>query len=79
VVLGNSNPEKSLRKAVEANIKRRQECAVAALKNIREIQSTGVETLSRIADCMNKRGEKTPRGGSMDSNRREAGWPGDNL
>ena len=74
VVLGNPNPEKSLRKAVEANIKRKQEFAAAALKSIREIQSTGVETLSRIADCMNKRGEKTPRGGNMDGNRREAGF-----
>ena len=51
-----------MRKAVEANIKRKQEFATTALKSIREIQSTGVETLSRIADCMNKRGEKTPRG-----------------
>lgn len=50
--------------AVEANIKRKQEFAAAALKSIREIQSTGVETLSRIADCMNRRGEKTPRGGT---------------
>ena len=64
VVLGNPHPEKSLRKAVEANIKRKQEFAATALKSIREIQSTGVETLSRIADCMNKRGEKTPRGGT---------------
>jgi len=64
VVLGNPNPEKSLRKAVQANIKRKQEFAAAALKSIREIQSTGVETLTRIADCMNKRGEKTPRGGT---------------
>ena len=64
VVLGNPNPEKSLRKAVQANIKRKQEFAAAALKSIREIQSTGVETLSRIADCMNKRGEKSPRGGT---------------
>jgi DNA invertase Pin-like site-specific DNA recombinase len=64
VVLGNPNPERSLRKAVEANIKRKQEFAATALKSIREIQSTGVETLSRIADCMNKRGEKTSRGGT---------------
>jgi DNA invertase Pin-like site-specific DNA recombinase len=64
VVLGNPNPKKSLRKAVEANIKRKQEFAAAAIKSIREIRSTGVETLSRIADCMNKRGEKTPRGGT---------------
>jgi DNA invertase Pin-like site-specific DNA recombinase len=64
VVLGNPNPEKSLKKAVETNIKRKQEFAAAALKSIHEIQSTGVKTLARIADCLNKRGEKTPRGGT---------------
>jgi DNA invertase Pin-like site-specific DNA recombinase len=63
VVLGNPNPDASLKKAVEANIQRKQEFASAAIKIIREIQSTGVETLAHIAECMNKRGEKTPRGG----------------
>jgi hypothetical protein len=33
-----------------------------ALITIREIQSTGVATLAKIADCLNKRGEKTVRG-----------------
>lgn len=61
--LGNPNPEASLKKAVKANIQRKREFASAAIKIIREIQSTGVETLAHIADCMNKRGEKTPRGG----------------
>jgi DNA invertase Pin-like site-specific DNA recombinase len=64
VALGNPNPDASLRKAVKANIERKREFASAAIKVIREIQSTGVETLARIADCMNKRGEKTPRGGT---------------
>lgn len=64
VALGNPNPDASLRKAVKANIQRKREFAGAAIKVIREIQSTGVETLARIADCMNKRGEKTPRGGT---------------
>lgn len=64
VALGNPNPDASLRKAVKANIERKREFASAAIKIIREIQSTGVETLARIADCMNKRGEKTPRGGT---------------
>jgi DNA invertase Pin-like site-specific DNA recombinase len=63
VALGNPNPEASLKKAVKANIQRKREFASAAIKIIREIQSTGVETLAHIADCMNKRGEKTPRGG----------------
>ncbi len=61
--LGNPNPDASLRKAVKANIQRKREFASAAISIIREIQSTGVETLAHIADCMNKRGEKTPRGG----------------
>lgn len=64
VALGNRNPDASLKKAVKANIQRKREFASAAIKVIREIQSTGVETLARVADCMNKRGEKTPRGGT---------------
>lgn len=63
VALGNPNPDKSLKKAVQANIQRKLEFAKAAIKSIREIQSTGVDTLARIADCMNKRGEQTARGG----------------
>jgi DNA invertase Pin-like site-specific DNA recombinase len=61
--LGNPNPKASLKKAVRANIQRKREFAGAAIKIIREIQSTGVETLAHIAECMNKRGEKTPRCG----------------
>jgi DNA invertase Pin-like site-specific DNA recombinase len=34
-----------------------------AMESIREIQSTGVTSLSRIADYLNKRGEKTRLGG----------------
>lgn len=64
VALGNPNPDASLKKAVKANIQRKREFAATAIKSIREIQSTGVETLARLADCMNKRGEKTPRGGT---------------
>lgn len=64
VALGNPNPDSSLRKAVKANIRRKREFAATAINSIREIQSTGVDTLARIADCMNKRGEKTPRGGT---------------
>jgi|ERR1043166_1230328 DNA invertase Pin-like site-specific DNA recombinase len=34
-----------------------------SLKAIREVQSAGVLSYNRIADCLNKRGEKTARGG----------------
>jgi DNA invertase Pin-like site-specific DNA recombinase len=62
--LGNPNPANALEMAQEAIQARKEAFAKDALKSIREIQSTGVETLSKIADCMNKRGEKTPRGGN---------------
>ncbi len=61
--LGNPNPESALQKAQQVIQERKQDFAQAALKSIREIQETGIATLNRIADCMNKRGEKTPRGG----------------
>ncbi|HEY6168391.1 MAG TPA: recombinase family protein [Verrucomicrobiae bacterium] len=63
VALGNPDPEEALRKAREAIQHRKAEFARAALKSIREIQSTGIGSLNRIADCLNKRGEKTARGG----------------
>jgi len=33
------------------------------LKHIAEIKTTGIDSLNRIADCLNKRGERTARGG----------------
>jgi DNA invertase Pin-like site-specific DNA recombinase len=63
-VLGNPNPKAALRKANMVIQDRKQEFAKSALKTIREIQSTGVDTLAKIADCLNKRGEKTARGGT---------------
>lgn len=63
VRLGNPNASKAWTKAITAIKEQRQQFAMTALKSIREIQTTGVETLSQIADCMNKRGERTPRGG----------------
>lgn len=62
--LGNPNAATAWTKAVHAIKERKQQFAAAAIKSIQEIQSTGVDTLSRIADCMNKRGEKTSRGGT---------------
>jgi DNA invertase Pin-like site-specific DNA recombinase len=63
VKLGNPNPAASLERAREAIQTQKQEFAKAALRSIREIKSTGIQSLNRIADCMNKRGEQTPRGG----------------
>lgn len=62
VTLGNPNAAAALAKAQEVIKARKMEFAAVALKAIREIQSTGIESLNRIADCLNKRGEKTPRG-----------------
>jgi DNA invertase Pin-like site-specific DNA recombinase len=63
VKLGNPNAAKAWPMAVQAIKAGKQEFAKSALKIIREIQGTGVETLSKIADCLNKRGEKTARDG----------------
>ncbi len=63
VTLGNPNASAALKKA-QAVIQDRKKCfAASAITSIREIQSTGISSLNRIADCMNKRGEKTSRGG----------------
>jgi DNA invertase Pin-like site-specific DNA recombinase len=61
--LGNPHAAKAWTKAVHAIKERKMEFAKSALKSIREIQETGVATLAKIADCLNKRGEQTPRGG----------------
>jgi len=62
--LGNPNAADAWELAQRAIQERKTQFAKAAVKIIREIQSTGVESLNRIAECMNKRGEKTPRGGN---------------
>lgn len=64
VVLGNPNPAPALELAQQAIQARKKGFAVGALESIREIQSTGIASLNRIADCLNKRGERTARGGS---------------
>ena len=63
-VLGNPNPKAALRKANVVIQDRKQDFAKSALRTIREIQQTGVAKLAKIADCLNKRGEKTARGGT---------------
>jgi DNA invertase Pin-like site-specific DNA recombinase len=61
--LGNPHAATAWTKAVSAIKARKAEFAASARKSINEVRSTGIESLSRIADCLNKRGEKTPRGG----------------
>jgi DNA invertase Pin-like site-specific DNA recombinase len=63
VKLGNPNPASSLKRARAAYQTQKRAFAGQAMKAIREIQSTGIASLNRIADCLNKRGEKTSRGG----------------
>ncbi|MDB6121997.1 MAG: resolvase [Pedosphaera sp.] len=62
-VLGNPNAAQAWKTAIKAIREGKQRFAATALISIREIQGTGIESLNRIADCMNKRGEKTARGG----------------
>jgi hypothetical protein len=63
VKLGNPNAANAWKQA-EISIRRnRLAFAQSALKSIKEIHATGITSLNRIADCMNKRGEPTARGG----------------
>lgn len=63
VALGNPNAGQAWKIALARIGERKTAFAVSALKSIEEIKSTGISSLNRIADCLNKRGEKTPRGG----------------
>ena len=63
VILGNPNVLEARQAAQKAIQTRKKGFAESALVFIREIQSTGVKSLNRIADCLNKRGEKTARNG----------------
>ena len=63
VVLGNPNAKSALTVARKAIQSRKKAFLAVALKAIGEIKGTGVKTLAEIADCLNKRGEKTSRGG----------------
>lgn len=63
--LGNPRPGKSLRRAWKA----RKEATAAFARQmapvVREIQRTGVTTLAHLADCLNRRGYRTPNGRSF--------------
>ncbi len=61
-VLGTPNPGLQVIRMVNAN-RRSQKLFVNQIRPIiEEIRGTGVRTLRGIADCLNKRGEKTRRG-----------------
>ena len=61
--LGNPKPADSLIKASQAIQEKKGLFVIQIRKIIEEIQSTGLRSLSKIAECLNKRGEKTRRGG----------------
>ena len=63
VALGNPRLADARPNALRAVQTAKNTFAASMLKNIREIQSTGISSLNRIADCLNKRGERTARGG----------------
>ena len=65
VKLGSPNPAKAWQSAAMEIQRRKLGFACEILKSIKEIRGTGVKTLSRIADCLNKRGERTRRGGKF--------------
>lgn len=63
VVMGNPRAAEAWQRARIAIKRKKGVFTNAALESLREIQATGVVKLSRLADCMNKRGETTVRGG----------------
>jgi DNA invertase Pin-like site-specific DNA recombinase len=69
-VLGNPRLSEARLRAMTAIQEQKQAFAEQALITTLEIQGKGVKTLAQIADCMNKRGEKTPRGGADGQPRR---------
>lgn len=60
--LGNPTPARAIQCALEANVKRANRYAENLLPIVREIQKAGISTLRDIANCLNVRGFKTPRG-----------------
>jgi DNA invertase Pin-like site-specific DNA recombinase len=63
--LGNPRPADSIRKAHISIQRAKAAFNESVLIAIREIQGTGIgNNLQRIADCLNKRGEKGRRGGA---------------
>lgn len=62
--LGNPRLAEARKNAHKAIQERKTAFSADARKAIQEIQSTGISTLLGIASCLNKRGEKSSRGGA---------------
>ena len=62
VKLGNPNLEAAREMAVGARVKIADDFAASILPVVAEIQATGATILRAIADALNRRGFKTPRG-----------------
>jgi DNA invertase Pin-like site-specific DNA recombinase len=60
--LGNPNPSKAWQLAVAANQQKATEHAAATADVIKQITKAGVTSLRGIAECLNRRGFKTPNG-----------------
>jgi DNA invertase Pin-like site-specific DNA recombinase len=60
--LGNPHPEESLRVARQVRTLQSRSFATKLAPVVREIQQTGVTTLAELADCLNRRGYRTPTG-----------------
>ncbi|HOX55562.1 MAG TPA: recombinase family protein [Verrucomicrobiota bacterium] len=62
--IGNPRLADARKTAVQAVQAQKRAFCETAIKSIREVQSTGITSLNRIADCLTKRGERTSRGGA---------------
>jgi DNA invertase Pin-like site-specific DNA recombinase len=62
--LGNPRPADSLQRGHKSIQERKKAFTESILKPIAEIRETGITSYARIADCLNKRGERGRRGGT---------------
>jgi DNA invertase Pin-like site-specific DNA recombinase len=60
--LGNPNPVKALKVAWRARGEASQRFAASLRAVVKEIQGTGMTSLRQIAECLNRRGYRTPTG-----------------
>lgn len=60
--LGNPRPAESLKRATQGNIDAKRAFAESALVSIKELNEVGITSYNRLAECLNKRGEKTRLG-----------------
>ncbi len=63
VALGNPRLADARPNALRVIQAQKRAFADSIVSHIAEIQATGISSLNRLADCLNKRGERTARGG----------------